>query len=116
MRPARWSARRSVVRQPVFLDSVAVGLEHHLGTAMLADLLGGSLDHAVALARLSKQHLAGGGDLEALFCARLRLKFGHLALLLRPGHGLTAGFPGIARLSLCSIEQMLMSVPREHFA
>src|SRR5215475_12136025 len=116
MRLARWSARRSAVRQPVFLDSVAVGLEHHLGAAVLADLLGGSLDHAVALARLSEQHLAGGGYLEALFCARLRLKLGHLALLIptwtRPiGRG-----PGIARLSLSSIEQMLMSVPREHFA
>src|SRR5216684_1058292 len=75
------SARPSAVRQPVFLDPVAVGLEQHLGAAMLADLLGGPLDHAVALARLGEKHLSGGGDLEALFCARLRLQLGHLALL-----------------------------------
>src|SRR5580704_15687705 len=69
---AGWSA----VRQPVFLDSVAVGLEHHLGAAMLSDLLGGPLDHAVALARLGKQHLAGAGDLEALLGARLGFDLG----------------------------------------
>ena len=74
---------RSAVRHPVFLDPVAVGLEHHLGAAMFPDLLGGPLDHAVAFARLGEQHLAGAGDLEALFRARFGLDLGHLALLFR---------------------------------
>jgi hypothetical protein len=38
----------SAVWHPVFLDVVAVGLEQHVGAAMLADRLGGPLDHAVA--------------------------------------------------------------------
>src|SRR5581483_3224429 len=72
----------STVRQKVFLDVVAVGLEQHVGAAQLADLLLGALDHAVALARLGVEHLSGAGDLEALFGARLGLDLGHLALLL----------------------------------
>src|SRR3979411_2100315 len=68
---------RSAVRQEEFLDLLAVGLEQHLGAAVLADLLLGPLDHAVALARLGIEHLAGGSDLEALFGARLGLDLGH---------------------------------------
>src|SRR5262245_22230384 len=72
----------SAVRHPILLDVVAVGLEQHVGAAQLPDLLLGPLDHAVALARLGIQHLAGAGDLEALFSARLGLDLGHLALLI----------------------------------
>ena len=63
------------------LDVVAVGLEQHVGAAELTNLLLRPLDHAVALAALGVQHLAGGGDFEALFGARLGLQLGHLALL-----------------------------------
>src|SRR6476660_3495369 len=49
---------------------------------MVADLLGGPLDHAVALAGLLVFHLAGAGNLEALFGARFGLQLGHLALLI----------------------------------
>src|SRR4051794_14993648 len=80
-----WTAAASVVRQPIFLDLVAVGLEQHLGAAMIAHLLGAALDHAVALAGLLIKHLSGPGNLEALFGARLGLQLGHLALLLSAG-------------------------------
>src|ERR1700687_3590121 len=80
---AKAASRRSAVGQKVFLDVVAVGLEQYCGTAQLADLLGGPLDHAVALAAVGIEHLAGGGNLEALFSAGLGLQLGHLALLLR---------------------------------
>src|SRR5579863_7552998 len=73
----------STVRQKVFLDVVAVGLEQHVGAAQLADLLLGALDHAMALVRLRIKDLAGPGDLEALLGARLGLQLGHLALLWR---------------------------------
>ncbi len=66
-----------------FLMVVAVGLEQHRGAAMLADRLGGPLDHAVALAGLLIFDLAGSSDLEALFGARFGLHLGHLALLKR---------------------------------
>src|SRR5579872_667101 len=80
---ARWKqCRASGVRQEVFLDVVAVGLEQHAGAAQLPDLLLCPLDHAMALAALGVQHLAGGGHLEALFGARFGLQLGHLALLL----------------------------------
>src|SRR5271163_4915705 len=72
---------RSGVRQEVFLDVVAVGLEQHAGAAELSDLLLRPLDHAMALAALGVQHFASGGYLEALFSARLGLQLGHLALL-----------------------------------
>src|ERR1700679_4018927 len=72
---------RSGVRQEVFLDVVAVGLEQHAGAAKLPDLLLRPLDHAVALAALGVHHFAGGSHLEALFGARLGLQLGHLALL-----------------------------------
>src|SRR5262245_56147412 len=78
------AARGLPVGQPVLLDVVAVGLEQHAGAAQLPDLLLGPLDHAMALARLGKQHLAGAGNLEALFSARLGLDLGHLALLIWP--------------------------------
>src|ERR1700678_212056 len=73
---------RSRVRQEVFLDVVAVGLEQHAGAAELSDLLLRPLDHAMALAALGVQHFACGSHLEALFSARLGLQLGHLALLL----------------------------------
>src|ERR1700735_282989 len=73
---------RSGVRQEVFLDVVAVGLEQHAGAAKLTNLLLRPLDHAMALAALGVHHFAGGSHLEALFSARLGLQLGHLALLL----------------------------------
>src|SRR5581483_8290646 len=73
---------RSAVRQPVFLDGVAVGLEQHARAAMLANLLGRAFDHAVAFAGLLVLHLPSAGDLEALFGAGLGLQLGHLALLI----------------------------------
>src|SRR4029077_12960537 len=63
----------SGVRQKVLFDSVAVGLEQHVGAAQLADLLLGALDHAVALARLLIEDLPGPRHLEALLGARLGL-------------------------------------------
>src|ERR1700688_3859962 len=78
------SRRTSAVRQKVLFDSVAVGLEQHIGAAQLADLLLGALDHAVALARLCIEDLSGPRYLEALFGARLGLDLGHLALLWLP--------------------------------
>src|SRR6202043_3439057 len=80
--PRSRSCARSGVRQEVFLDIVAVGLEQHAGAAKLPDLLLGPLDHAVALAALGGHYFAGGSHLEALFSARLGLQLGHLALLL----------------------------------
>src|SRR5512136_1930585 len=79
---AQAAKNRLAVRQPVFFDVVAVGLEQHVGAAMLADRLGGPLDHTVALAGLLVFHLAGRGDLKALFSARFGLQLGHLALLI----------------------------------
>src|ERR1700752_4657929 len=75
--------RRSAVGQKVLFDVVAVRLEQDVGAAQLADLLLGPLDHAVALAPLGIQHLAGAGNLEALLGARFGLDLGHLALLCR---------------------------------
>src|SRR5262245_32447533 len=72
----------SAVWQPVFFDVIAVGLEQHLGAAVLAHLLGAALDHPVALAGLLVQDLAGSGNLEALFGPGFSLQLGHLALLL----------------------------------
>src|SRR5581483_9124474 len=73
----------STVRQKVFLDPIAVGFEHDVGAAQLANLLFRALDHAVALARLRIEDLASGRHLEALFGARFGLDLGHLALLGR---------------------------------
>src|ERR1700735_2367480 len=72
---------RSGVRQEVFLDVVAVGLEQHAGAAKLTNLLLRPLDHAMAFAALGGQYFAGGSHLEALFSARFGLQLGHLALL-----------------------------------
>src|ERR1700728_2278614 len=76
----RGGKARLAVRQKVFFDVVAVGLEQHIGSAQLADLLLGAFDHAVALARMRVEHLSGPRHLEALFSARLGLDLGHLAL------------------------------------
>src|SRR5580658_994909 len=76
------SSARSGVRQEIFLDVVAVGLEQHTRAAKLSDLLLRPLDHAVALAALGVHHFACGSHFEALFGARLGLQLGHLALLL----------------------------------
>src|SRR5271167_4255440 len=73
----------SAVRQKVFLDIVAVGLEQHVGAAQLTNLLLRALDHAVAFAGLGVEDLASAGHLEALFGARFGLHLGHLALLGR---------------------------------
>src|ERR1700726_2716869 len=79
---AKKSRARSGVRQEIFLDVVAIGLEQHAGAAKLTNLLLRPLDHAVALAALGGHYFAGGSHLEALFSARLGLQLGHLALLL----------------------------------
>src|SRR6185437_700937 len=92
---------RSGVRQEVFLDVVAVGLEQHAGAAKLPDLLLCPLDHAVALAALGVHHFAGGSHLEALFGARLGLQLGHLALLLPQKN---APKEALSRLK-CSLER-----------
>src|ERR1019366_3838269 len=81
MGPRSRCCARSGVRQEIFLDVVAVGLEQHAGAAELTNLLFRPLDHAVALAALGGHHFAGGSHLEALFSARLGLQLGHLALL-----------------------------------
>src|ERR1700722_17231421 len=83
---AKWDrdrGSRSGVRQKVFLDVVAVGLEQHVGAAKLTNLLLRALDHAVAFARLRIEDLSGPRHLEALFSARFGLDLGHLALLGR---------------------------------
>src|SRR5438552_902004 len=90
MRRASHGAGGSAVRQKIFLDVVAVGLEQHVSAAQLADLLRGPLDHAVALAALGVFDLAAGSDLEALFGARFGLQLGHLALLC-PASGTAPG-------------------------
>src|SRR6516225_6458159 len=74
----------STVRQEIFLDVIAVGLEQHVGTAQLANLFFGPLDHAVALARLLIEDLARGGHFEALLGARFGLHLGHFALQVSP--------------------------------
>src|SRR6478672_5014245 len=81
MRSAACTAENSAVRQEIFDDVVAVGLEHDAGAAVLADLLLGALDHAVAFAGHGRFHPAAGRDLEALLGARLGLDLGHFALL-----------------------------------
>src|SRR5437762_12835323 len=68
----------SRVRHPA-LDALGFGGAQGRGAAQLADLLVGTLDHAVALARLAVLDLAARGEPEALFGARFRLHFGHFA-------------------------------------
>src|SRR5262249_53155837 len=98
--PLAAEAGRLAVRQEVFLDVVAVGLEQHVGAAQLADLLFGPLDHAVAFARLLIEHLPAAGHLEALLGAGLGLELGHLALLCGNSHGPGPGWPDFARSSV----------------
>src|SRR5262245_65961942 len=88
---------RSIVRQKILLDLVAVGLEQHRGAAQLADLLLGALDHAVTLAGLLVEHLPARGHLEALLGAGLGLELGHLALLCGSSRGRGPGWTDFAR-------------------
>src|SRR5688572_3715927 len=64
-----------------------VGVSEHFGAAVLADVLGVVADQPVALAGDSMLHLAGGGELEALLDAALRLELGHFRLLCSPPGG-----------------------------
>src|SRR5437588_1746530 len=100
--------RPSAVRQEVFLDVIAVGLEQHVGPAQLADLLFGALDHAVALARLRIEDLAGAGHLEALFSARFGLHLGHLALLM--GAPATSGACDLRTIA-CVVRVLMSTSP-----
>src|SRR5258707_2194813 len=98
----RPSATGSAVGHPVLFDFLAVGLEQHIGATQLADLLLGPLDHAVTLARVGRHHLAGTGNLEALFSARLGLDLGHLALLYGRKREPKARFAGkMLEMSVC---------------
>src|SRR3954462_7370230 len=90
-----WREAFSAVRQEVLLDVVAVGLEQGRRAAQAADLLLRPLDHAMLLAALGIEHLAGAGYLAALLRACLRLQLGHLALLNEPCAGLS---PDAARM------------------
>src|SRR5690242_11052718 len=95
-------AGRSAVRQKVFFDIVAVGLEQHVGAAELADLLFRALDHAVALARLLVEDLAASRHLETLLGAGFGLDLGHLALLGRWTSGHRPGPAGMLVMSWCA--------------
>src|SRR3954466_2568598 len=97
----KWAGTRSGVRQEIFLDVVAIGLEQNTGAAQLANLLFRPLDHAVALAALGGHHFAGGSHLEALFSTRFGLQLGHLALLLAS----TQRARNSARPAKCSLER-----------
>src|SRR5829696_6362651 len=79
---------------------------------MLTDLLLGPLDHAVALAGHAGFHLASGGDLEALFGARLGLEFGHFALL-EMGQTTTNG--RVRRYALSELADGSASSPRQPY-
>src|ERR1700688_4562267 len=61
-------------------DALGFGRRHDLRSPKLADLLVGSLDHAVALAGLAVLELAVGSEFEALLRARLCLQLGHFAV------------------------------------
>src|SRR3954468_19277325 len=87
VRPLARRAAPLAVGQKKLDDVFAVSLEHHAGTAVLANLFLGPLDHAVALAGHRRLHLATGRDLEALFSARLGLQLGHFALLQSAASG-----------------------------
>src|SRR3954452_23966352 len=104
---------RSAVGQEEFLDVVAVGLEHHAGAAMVADLLVGPLDHAVTLAGPGGQNFAAAGDLEALFGARFGLQFGHLALLWRAGCR-RGQSPPSAAMALNALSWLGIELSRRH--
>src|SRR5690606_2301574 len=66
------------VRQ-VGLDDLGVRLGHHLGAALLADVLAVVADQPVALARDAGLQLAGRSQLEALLGARFGLQFRHFS-------------------------------------
>src|ERR1700732_4073612 len=100
---------RSAVGQEVFADVVAVRLEQDARAAVLEDLFVGPLDHAVTLARVGGEHLAAGGDLEALLGARLRLHLGHL------GHLLDRSSRTTRRARLCGRARLVrLSEKRRH--
>src|SRR5260370_19638268 len=103
----RPSATGSAVRYPVLLDVVAISLEQRIRPAQLADLLFGPLDHPVTLARVGRHHLAGTGNLEALFSARFGLDLGHLALLYGRKREPKARFTGV----VLKIERVLRHKP-----
>src|SRR5580698_8193563 len=108
------SATGSAVRHPVFPDVLAVGLEQHVGPTQLADLLLGPLDHAVTLARMGRHHLAGTGNFEALFSARLGLDLGHLALLYGRKREPKARFTGVcSKLSVCAFVERIRTENRK---
>jgi hypothetical protein len=54
------------------------GGQNH-GAALVADLLVGALDHAVALTGTGGTNLPGSGHFEALFGRGFRFHLGHLA-------------------------------------
>src|ERR1700750_3241599 len=64
------------------LHAGRIGLGEHAGAAVGADVLRVMADQAVTLAGHTVLHLAGGGELEALLHAALRLELGHFRLLL----------------------------------
>src|SRR5579863_4447036 len=70
----------SGVRHEDLFHDLHVGVRQDGGAALVADLLVGPLDHAMALVRLVAAHLAGAGHGEALFGAALGLELGHFLL------------------------------------
>src|SRR3954462_1527357 len=65
------------------LDARRIGVGKHIGAAVLANIFRIVADQAVALASDPVLDLAGGGELEALLHAALRLQLGHFRLLAR---------------------------------
>ena len=61
------------------LDKPGIARCQNHRAALIADLLVGTLDHAMALAGGTRLDLAGRGDLEALLGRRLGLHLGHFA-------------------------------------
>src|ERR1700694_3824334 len=103
----------SAVRQEIFLDVVAVGLEQHVGAAQLAYLLLGALDHAMALAGLLIEHLPAAGDLESLLGPGLGLDLGHLALLCGRARGASMGASPADRMLLIRVAAEHSPSPRQ---
>jgi hypothetical protein len=73
------NGNRLAVGQKIFYDVITIAFEHDRGAAQVPDLLIGPLDHPVALASLSVEHLACRGDLKPLFGARFGLQLSHFA-------------------------------------
>src|SRR3954468_10955164 len=72
------------------LDEAGIAGRQDGGAALVADLLVGALDHAVAFAGLGRPDLAARSQREPLLARRFRLELGHFAILLnttisRPG-------------------------------